>query len=155
VLTGIALLENDNGQINIRYPQRTNRRLATYKIFRLNQPGLSKRLFSEILKANNTDTEIEPVSTYPAFEVSFREPPARPGEKICPLYIATLKTDCLVIRDIRIIRKLDGTLKVSWPHRKKASGTLFPVAYPFRREARAYFDNEILERVKQHDNTAI
>lgn len=154
VLTDIALIGNDTGKMKMIYPVRTNRLRETYKLFTVEKSKLSKQLFDAIIKAYYTGTSVEPIPTFPAIDVRLRKPPVRPGEKITPVWIATMKLDGLVVRDIRIIRNLDGTLRVSWPARRIGKSATKEIVRPLTPESRVHLDNAILERVKAND-TAI
>lgn len=60
-----------------------------------------------------------------------------------------------IVRDMKIIQSVDGSLFVSMPSRKKRDGTFKDVAHPLKQDARLKIERRIIEEYEKGDQSPV
>jgi stage V sporulation protein G len=60
-----------------------------------------------------------------------------------------------IVRDMKIIQSVDGSLFVSMPSRKKRDGTFKDVAHPLKQDTRLKIERRIIEEYEKGDQNPV
>ncbi len=58
-----------------------------------------------------------------------------------------------IVRDMKIIQSLEGTLFVSMPSRRKKDGTFKDVAHPLKQETRLKIERRVIEEYEKGEHS--
>jgi len=68
-------------------------------------------------------------------------------------YVNIVFEDCLVIRGIRIVERIDGTRLMLMPSRQTKAGTFRDTCHPINKEFRAAVEDAVMKKIDSLLNT--